>query len=232
MDKQTAVEKIKKCLALSRSANEHEAAAALRQARALMEKFNVSDLEMLAADVSESNAKAGAKLAPAIWENGLAGVVATAFGCKLFFLSSWSGSSWCFAGCGAASEVAQYAFSVLLRQVKKERATFIKSKCKRLKPASKTRRADLFCEAWVESVARQVRQFAGIQVNEAAIDAYIGQRYGQCQGKELKPRDRNDGRSLREKDWDAVDAGRQAGRNAQLNHGIGTDGHQPLMLGS
>ena len=36
MNRDDALKKIKKCLALSRSANEHEAAAALRQAQALM----------------------------------------------------------------------------------------------------------------------------------------------------------------------------------------------------
>lgn len=227
MDKKTAIEKIKKCLALSKSANEHEAAAALRQARALMEKFNVSDLEMLAAEVSESNAKAGAKRAPAMWENGLAGIVSEAFGCKLIFASGWSGSSWRFVGCGAAPEIAQYAFTVLLRQVKKARAVFTKNECKRLKPANKTRRADLFCDAWVSSVAKQVRQFAGIPVNEAAIDAYMGQHYGNC--KALEARDRNDGRKLQDKDWDAVDAGSRAGRQAQLNHGVN---NKPLALGN
>ena len=35
MNRDDALKKIKKCLALSRSANEHEAAAALRQAQAL-----------------------------------------------------------------------------------------------------------------------------------------------------------------------------------------------------
>ncbi|MFC0020178.1 DUF2786 domain-containing protein [Neisseria gonorrhoeae] len=41
MDKEKVLDKIKKCLALGRSANEHEAAQALRQAQALMEKYKV-----------------------------------------------------------------------------------------------------------------------------------------------------------------------------------------------
>lgn len=228
MDKKTAIDKIKKCLALSKSANENEATAALRQARALMEKFSVSELEMLAAEVSEANAKAGAKRTPAQWENGLAVLVSEAFGCELIFAPGWSGSAWRFIGCGAAPEVAQYAFSVLLRQVKKERAAFTKNECKRLKPANKTRRADLFCDAWVSSVARQVRQFAGLPVNKPAIDAYMAQHYSRC--KPLEAIDRNDGRKLQDKDWDAVDAGHRAGKNAQLNHGVGTAGARPLAL--
>lgn len=38
MDNKTALEKIKKCLALSKSANEHEATQALKQAQALMQR--------------------------------------------------------------------------------------------------------------------------------------------------------------------------------------------------
>ncbi|MCE6577430.1 DUF2786 domain-containing protein, partial [Acinetobacter baumannii] len=37
-DMQTIIDKISKCLALSKSANEHEAAVALKQAQTLMQK--------------------------------------------------------------------------------------------------------------------------------------------------------------------------------------------------
>lgn len=49
MDKKAAIEKIRKCLALAKSANEHEAAAALRQAQALMRKYGVEDGDILMA---------------------------------------------------------------------------------------------------------------------------------------------------------------------------------------
>ena len=49
MNKKDVIEKIKKCLALSKSANQHEAATALRQAQSLMEKYNIDadDSELL-----------------------------------------------------------------------------------------------------------------------------------------------------------------------------------------
>ena len=68
MDKQTAIEKIRKCLALAKSANEHEAAAALRQAQALMRKYGVEDGDILMAEVSEARVKAGAKTKPVKWK--------------------------------------------------------------------------------------------------------------------------------------------------------------------
>ena len=49
MNKKTVIEQIKKCLALSKSANQHEAAAALRQAMAFMQKYKIdaNDPELL-----------------------------------------------------------------------------------------------------------------------------------------------------------------------------------------
>ncbi|MTD33973.1 DUF2786 domain-containing protein [Paludibacterium denitrificans] len=58
MDRKSAIEKIKKCPALAKSANEHEAAAALRQAQALMEKFGVEDDDILMSEVCKDHVKA------------------------------------------------------------------------------------------------------------------------------------------------------------------------------
>lgn len=46
MNKSQAIEKIKKCLRLSKSANEHEAAQALKQAQILMQKFGITDIDV------------------------------------------------------------------------------------------------------------------------------------------------------------------------------------------
>lgn len=218
MDKQTAIEKIKKCLALSKSANEHEAAAALRQARALMEKFDVRDHDVLVSDIKEATVRAGAARKPAEWESYLAATACKAFGCHGLFVQG--AGKWLFIGPAAAPEIAHYAFAVLLRQLKKERATFIAAHCKRLKTASKTRRADLFCDGWVQAVWRQVAEFANTtSAAEAAIQAYLNAKYA-ARG-DLDTVNRNADRSLRDKDWDAVRAGATAGRQATLHRGVG-----------
>lgn len=46
MDREKAVDRIRKCLALSKSPNEHEAAAALRQAQKLMKAHGISEDEV------------------------------------------------------------------------------------------------------------------------------------------------------------------------------------------
>jgi len=218
MDKDVALEKIMKCLRLSKSANEHEAAAALRQAQKLMELHRLNETDLLAAGVSESEIKAGARFKPVAWESGLATLTAKAFGCQVIFSNGWKSGSWKFIGVAANPEVAKYAFTVLLRQVKKGRVDFVKRECKRLVPSSRTRRADLFCDAWVNAVSDKLIAFAGQEGDSAAVDAYLLKTYPQL--SKFTPRDRNEDRSLRNKDWDAVAAGRNAGRNADLHRGV------------
>lgn len=223
------LDKIKKCLALAKSSNEHEAAAALRHAQKLMQAHGVTDTDVLAHQASEASTKAGAKKTPPRWENYLVNTVANAFSCRTIYSEGWNEGLWIFIGCGAAPEIAQYAMTVLMRQIKRQRAEFIRCECKRLKPASKTRRADLFCDAWVTQVNRQVREFSGAGMDDeirTAIDSYMTQKYPEL-GR-LEVRNRNADRDPRGKDWDAIHAGRQAGMNAQLNHGVG--GSEQLAL--
>lgn len=215
------IAKIKKCLALSASSNEHEAAAALRQAKKLMEQYSISDLDMAAAEAGEKRARSGATQNPANWEAVIAAKVADAFACRVIFATNRMKrcGEWRFIGAGAMPEVAEYAFRVLHRQCKTARAEHIKSKLKRCKPAIKVRRADLFCDGWVQAVVGLIASFAGGEVNCAAVDAYMANNYSNL--VDLKARDRNDGRNLRDHEYDDLYSGRCSGRDAQLNRGIG-----------
>lgn len=226
MDKQTAIEKIRKCLALAKSTNEHEAAAALRQAQALMRKYGVEDGDILMAEVSEAKVKAGARTKPVKWESQLSTTVATAFGCRKIFVQELKAGYWTFIGCGPAAEIATYAYAVLMRQLRKARSEYQQTHCKRLVPASRTRRADLFCEAWVAGVRRQIEAFAGTQANEEALEVYMAKEYPDL--GTLVPRDRQAGKSLRDGDVTARAAGWNAGRQATLNHGVD---NKPLAIG-
>lgn len=218
-DREKIIAKIKKCLALSASANEHEADAALRQARRLMEIYGVSDLDIEAAEAAERRAKAGAQKRPANWETALACRVGDAFGCRVIFRSERHIGQWTFIGCGAAPEVSQYAFEVLLRQAKRARAEHIVSRLKRCKTATKTMRADLFCEGWVSAVTKTIKEFALDDRQAQAISAYVSTHYPALSA--LASRDRNEGRRLSGREYDDVAAGYTLGRSAELNRGVG-----------
>lgn len=221
-ERRKAITKILKCLALSKSANEHEAAIALGQAQALMKKHELEDLDILAAEASERAARSGAKKTPAHWEEHLAFLVSRAFGCQIVFQSGrgWGAKAdWLFIGYGPAPEIAGYAFEVLYRQAKAARSDYIKGALKRCKAPNKTRRADLFSDGWVNGVSHRVASLATTPHQSAAIEAYVARRFGNLQT--LESRDRSDGKSL--KDWHYRDltAGRMQGRNAQLHRGVG-----------
>lgn len=226
-DRDDILAKIQKCLSLAQSGNEHEASAALRQARKLMDLHQVSDAEMLAAGVAEARGKSGAIRSPAMWENHLAGYIAKVFGCRLIFSQGWSESEWLFIGCPPSHQVAGYSFEVLYRQAKKARAEFIKTELKRYKKANKVRRADLFSEGWVRSACALV---APSQLSEAAaeaIEAYMQLKHPELGS--LQANDRNAGRALSHKDEAAFHAGNRAGRAAELHRGVGAAA-APLML--
>ena len=219
-EREKIIDKIKKCLALSSSSNEHEAAAALRQAEKLMEQHGVSDLDMQAAEANEKRARSGAMKRPANWETVLAAKIADAFGCQMIFAYDWKGyGEWVFIGTGAAPEVAEYAFRVLFRQGKNARAEHIKYRLRRCKQGTKTRRADLFSEGWVRAVTSLIKTFSGGESKPEAIDAYMASHYPAL--GELKTHDRNGDRKLRPHEETDYWHGRDSGRDAQLNRGMG-----------
>ncbi len=230
MDKRKAIEKIRKCLALSASANEHEAAAALRQARKLMEEYKVSDQDIDAIRADEAKARSGVTSQPARYETHLACVIADAFGCRSIFVAGWAArrAEWRFIGCGASPEIAQYAFTVLLRQLKRSRQEYIKTGLKRCKVATKTRRADLFCEGWVLAAVDHLAALVPAEDETRAMDAYIAIHYPST--STLASRNRNTGKTLSDREVGDRQAGRRSGRDAQLNRGI-NEADSRLMLG-
>ncbi len=212
-------EKIKKCLALSSSSNEHEAEAALRQARALMEKHGIDHTDMLAYEACEERVKGGAKNTPSSWETRLAAKIADAFNCRLIFMEGWVKGEWTFIGVDAAPEIAGYAFSVLLRQCKRARTEHINTNLRRCKTATKTRRADLFCAGWVHAVTGKIAAFIGDERSEQAIEAYFVKHYPTL--RDIAPRNRNTGKTLRDHEFNDYMRGSMAGKNAELNRGVG-----------
>lgn len=223
MDHSKALDKIKKLLRLAGSSNPHEAAAAMRQARAMMEKFGLGEADVALSDVCEHSAASGSKMTPAQWEASLAHTVAQAYSCKMLFIS-YAGQ-WRFIG--EMAEVAGYTMTILLRQVRKARRDYIASELKRCKPANKTKRADMFCEGWVWAVRKQVNQFAGNAKPSEATEAYMLKHYPST--VESQPIDRNSkGGNLSQRDMRDAGRGIDAADDVQLNHGVG--GSAPLAL--
>ncbi|MBX3660711.1 MAG: DUF2786 domain-containing protein [Ramlibacter sp.] len=223
MNRDDAIKKIKKCLALSRSAEPHEAAAAMRQAQALMREYRVDDRDLSMIDVREVRVRA-ASMAANVWDVSLVNIVADAFGCSQY--GSVRGRfndagnyvrkrEYVFVGVDAAADVAAYAYQVLSRQCAQARLAHIRKQPKNCKPITKTARGDAFANGWVCGVRDLVDRFASGGKNETLLLAYMAEKHPDLKTEEAK------NKAAKVKDMGHVLAGIKAGEKAQLNRGVG-----------
>lgn len=234
MDRDDIIRKIKACLALSKSAEPHEAAAALRQAQKLTEQLGIDEVDLQLSDVHESRSPASA-LKPQQWEGRLAQLVGEAFGCELYLGTTTSRdasglafrvvTAFVFVGVAPADETASYAFDVLLRQCKQQRRAHVSAQPKNCKPSTKAARGDVFAAGWVRGVQALVGQLASPPARSDLLLAYMKRNHPNLGTANLGRRDR--GRKVRHTDYLA---GHAAGKNAQLHHGVGR-GAAPLTIG-
>ena len=218
------LEKIKKCLALGESANEHEAAQAIRQAQILMEKYGISEMDVELSAVSEKGVGCAATLPN--WHQVLISRCAKAFGVGCYMNREWGLAEARFFGIGIKPELAAYAYEVLLRQLKKERREYIKTELKAVRlPRNKTARADQFCTGWVYAISRKVQEFAAEPAEEEVLARYK-QQLGEM-GKAPKRDVRGGSKATREQD---LAAGVRKGREAQLYHAM-DGGEERKQLG-
>ncbi|MDD2105674.1 DUF2786 domain-containing protein [Pseudomonas asiatica] len=222
MDQDRILEKIKKCLEMAKGkgSNPNEAEIALRQAHKLMETYNLEMGDVLASMAGEAKVAAGSESEPPAWRVRLAHVCGEAFGAHFIISAPWfEHASFIFIGCGAAPELAGYAYQVLERQLQKARRDYLATQ-KRCKRSTKVARGDAFAHGWIDAVLVKVEQFAGVEDNIAeAIQAYMAKNYPKLGQAKMKRR------KLKARDEVAVDAGYEAGRSAQLHHAVG---HQPV----
>lgn len=189
---QKIINRIKKCFAMADSSNPNEAATALRQAHALMDKHGISSLEITMADIGEGEAafQSLARDKPARWEGFLATMIAKAFGCQILtslvqnskVLGVSNEGTWIFVGLKQKAELAAYTMIVLARRCKKARREWLASGMGGLnikageKRAKKTMMADAFAEGWVCAVTKMVQDFAIPPEMVVAIGQHIESR--------------------------------------------------------
>lgn len=142
VDLDKILRRIRKCLALSRSPEPHEAAAALRQAQKLMETYGVTERDVSLAKVREARTPAGRTTrCPPAWLSRLGHAVSAAFGASHYYqVHPGRACYYMFVGVGPRAEVAGYAFAVLRRQCTSARRTYFTGL--RGARSSRVRRAD------------------------------------------------------------------------------------------
>lgn len=232
MTRDQAIAKIKKCLALAKSQNPHEAAAAMRQAQKLMAEHNLDEQETSLADIAESTVAAVSQ-ANNLWENTLAGIVANAFACRIYGKAFWSvigmgrptkKRTWVFVGVGASAEVASYAYEVLSRQCAKARLEHVRKQPKTCKPITKTARGDSFALGWAFGVREMLDKFANSERNQKLLDSYMAKAHANL--KTVESKDRSVGRNVRDDD---IHQGVKSGKRAKLQHAVNGGAQQGLL---
>jgi hypothetical protein len=228
MNRADAIRKIRACLALAKSPFPEEAARAMSQAQALMQRFAIEQPDLLAAGVQAHWTKSRASKRPPAYEAMLANIVADQFGCQLLFARQLAGGDivggYNFIAPGTAAEVAAYSFEVLARQLVKARAEYTKTNLARYRK-NKVAAADQFCVGWVHAVMRNSTAPAPNAEHAAAITAYMAKEYTQVGKLATTKRDLANPAVAQlhgAQGW-------VAGRQAKVNAGIASNSH-PLQL--
>ena len=224
MDKDDILRKIEKCLALAKSSEPAEAAAALRQAQALMREHGVSQLEAQAIGARECSVKAAAHARragtkptlPALWPM----LSAASSSLRAAESSRWSSVA-------AGRLLAQCRGGT----VHPAGAPAADGTCPRrahqgqveaLRPKNKTARADAFCQGWVAAIASRTPH--GVLGRSEGCNRGPHAAESPEPGK-FTPRSRDAGA----RGWADQVAGHRAGAGVQLHQGVGASS-APLML--
>lgn len=218
MEKEKVLEKIKKCLALSKSANEHEAALALKQAQALMEKHQItdSDVELSKISTEESGQRVARRLAD--WQWDVAALVAEVFGCEKYK----QGNRMYFYGFGNRPQIAAYSFDVVWRQISAARRKYLRYQCHQSNKAKREYMANRYCEGWLHGARKVVQEFALGNDEQNRMEEYATKI---LQIKYVNPKTIRANSSLRAAGDFAAYAGAEDGEKLQLHHAVnGADG--------
>ena len=162
MTREQAIRKVLACLRMAASSNPTEAATALRQARALMEKYGLNEADAAASEISDAEAVTGYRggMVPRSML-ALAAMVADGYRCELVvtrgrqvvvrdgFPNLQGKTTIRFFGAGADAEVAAYAFAVLRRQMQADKA---KHTSRIRKRANRDARGEEFASGWLAAV--------------------------------------------------------------------------------
>lgn len=221
--------RIRKCLALSESSNEHEAARALAQAKAMMEQYGIDRSEAEADELEMLDKSVGKIRRSRLTENEvmLHAVICHFFGCSLFMRGNWP----VIIGVAPAPAVAEYACQTLLRQLRRDQdkalagaEILLNGKIKR----SAVRQFNYdFGRTWIYTVNRKIEAFAkGVTGEDACRHRSL---FTDEPVKDRALTNRSSGDETLQK-YAAI-AGAILGAKAELNHGVSSTQEETPRIG-
>ena len=186
----------------------------MKQAQALMKKYEVDAVDVVLSEVSErgSGRKMAVKLAK--WQWSFANMISEVFGCKCYQLRN----AMFFYGLGNRAEIASYAFDVVYRQISAARREFLKT-CRARKPSNRTYLADQFCNGWMMGAWSVVKEFEMSAEEKAVMDRYVKKEHPNM--VEARTRDVKSSILQGSKmEYEALTQGVESGKQVQLHHAV------------
>ena len=174
-DTDKILERVKKLLALATSSNEHEAAAAMAKAQAMMAEHGLTEAKIRLSDIGHADIKSQFSVSRMKQhETVLMNCIGKAFTVKILWKKSSSYASDVFGtftvvGRKANVQVAEHIAIVLSRKLRAARADFVRTLPR---GTDKTMEADGFCLGWVYSVAKKVSLVAMDDQTTKLVDEY------------------------------------------------------------
>lgn len=242
------IRKIKRCLALSKSSNENEAATAMRQAQALMREYRLIELDVRLSDADEVQSEKSRANRRPTWDRHLSGIVARVFGCRPLSYRHWSDTSGrmveraLFVGVTPAPQIAMYAYESLLTMLTQARRDYVTQvrTGKRRSEYSPETAGDHFAITWVSVVHGKIHELVPRGEEDPAIEQRSsGQDLVQVESQDkalieqyLAGREIDKQRKARtvKLDMTAQIAGMLAGQKVKLNPGLAAGGETQLQL--
>ena len=217
MNREKIIDKIQKCLALSKSPNENEAATALRQAQKLMSRHGITELEIgiigYGFESVETAIQAGKKGNLPVNLGCIVGLVAYAFGVTSVCLSEVRQSDYCWTiryyGPQHRALLAKYAHTVIARAIESGWKQYQQNN-----PALKGGKGfrDGYYYGWIKAIRNQLIEFAMTEEEETAVNSVLRKEFGGEMGTIEGSRQRVSGFSM----------------NAGMNDGKDFRLHQPV----
>ena len=190
LETQKILSKIKKCFALSKSANANEAAVALKQAYALARKYNLEHrLEEVCEISSGRQLPAGYQINLPLYLAKLLNLINFVFQTRSVTRAQRISESQVkttveFHGYESDILIAEYAWEVLSKILTRARTIFLNThRDGRMNKVTKTRHADIYSLGWIHSVEEEVKNLGReLSVGERTahddkIKAYQGVLY-------------------------------------------------------
>ncbi|HHR4015026.1 TPA: DUF2786 domain-containing protein [Salmonella enterica] len=221
-DKEKAIRRLKKLMALTSSSNANEASAALARAQKLADAHGITQDDIDLSNINESICDywpVGANNPPTYMAY-LLQVIKDAFGVDCILLGGCGVS---FYGLYNRPELAGYTFEVLGRQLIKARKGFIKTQNKRIKTSTKTARGDKFAEGWIIAVLNKIEKLA-----RTAHEVELAERWLEKKYTRTVTRNARESGKTRDND-NARNSGYLEGRQASLHHPV--NGQEQAKLG-